>query len=158
MLAKHVENLLHRPTFLRTGVELPIRVCSCPTLAKAVVALAVHLLCLGDQGEVLLTLVHVLAAFQHDGSATQLDESQGCKQSAGTSTHHNRLLSVAHVGIAGMNILVVFRHLVLIHTHGEVDEDGSLAGVDASLQYPHMVDALPADAFLLADVVGDCLF
>ena len=70
--------------------------------------------------------------------------------------HH--LLSVAHVGITGVDILVVLRHLVLINAYGKVNEDGTLAGVDASLQHPHMVDALPADAFLLADVVGNGLF
>ena len=63
MLAEHVQNLLDGTALLGTGIKLAVGIGACPTLAKAVVALAIHLLRLGYQRQILLTFTNVLATF-----------------------------------------------------------------------------------------------
>ena len=135
MLAEHVQNLLRRPAFLRARIQLAVRIGSCPTLAKAVVALSVHLLRLSYQRQVLLPLVHVLAALQHHWSQAQLDEPQRRKQSPGACAHDDDLRRLRHVLIVRPLVGVVLRLLVDVGTHLQVDKDGALAGVDAPAQH-----------------------
>ena len=134
MLAEHVENLLRRAALLGACVELAIRVGTCPTLAKAVVALAVHLLRTGYLCQVALTLVYILATLHHDGTQAQFDEPQGCKQSARTSPHHYHLTPLGHIRIMYTLILVVMGLLVDVGAHLQINEDGTLAGIDATTQ------------------------
>ena len=71
MLTEHIEDLVYIASFLAPCIELAIRVGTSPTLTKTVVALCIHLLGLGDVGQIFLTLMHVLSSLQHDGSQAQ---------------------------------------------------------------------------------------
>ena len=66
MLAEYIENLLYRATLLTACIELAIRIGTCSTLAKAVIALCINLLCLCDLGQILLTFMDILTTFQHN--------------------------------------------------------------------------------------------
>ena len=48
VLAEHIEYFAYVAAFLAARVQLSVRLCSCPTLAKAIVALRVYLVCFGD--------------------------------------------------------------------------------------------------------------
>ena len=51
-----------------------------------------------------------------------------------------------------MYVLGILRYLVDVDTHGEVDEDGALACVNAALQHTHGVDGARVDALLVGNV------
>ena len=87
MLTEDVEYLLYGATLLGARIELAVRVGSCPTLAKAVVALGIDLLRLRDLRQVALPFMHILAALQHDGAQSELYQSQGSKQPTGACSH-----------------------------------------------------------------------
>ena len=89
MLAEDIQNLVHTAAFLAAGIQFSIAVGTCSTLTKTVVALGIHLLGLGNIGEVLLALAHVLAPFEHHRTIAQLDESQGSKKTARSLAHHD---------------------------------------------------------------------
>ena len=147
VLAEDVENLLDIAALLRTGVEFAVGIGACPTLSKTVVALAVHLLRLRNQGQILLALADILSTFQNDGTEAQLYQFQGGKESAGARPYDDDLLTVAHIGIFGMNIGVIGRLLIDIGTHLEIDEDGTLTGIDAAFQHPHMTEGTHVKSF-----------
>ena len=67
MLTEHMENLLDVATLLAAGIELAIAIGTGTSLSKTVVALTIHLLGLGDECQVLLALMDILATLQHDG-------------------------------------------------------------------------------------------
>ena len=137
MLTEHIENLLNRTTLLATGVELAIRIGTCPTLAKAIVALRVYLLRLGNLRQVFLALMHILTTFQDNGSQTQFYQSQGSKQATRTSTHHNDLWFIADIRIVHRDVFIILRLFVDIHAYFQIDKDGALTGIDAATQDAH---------------------
>ena len=67
MLTEHLENLLDVATLLAAGIELAIAIGTGTSLSKTVVALTIHLLSLGDECQVLLALMDILATLQHNG-------------------------------------------------------------------------------------------
>lgn len=152
VLAEHVENLLDAAALLRAGVELAVGVSAGAALAEAVVALGVYGLRLGDVGEVYLALSHVLAALKHHGAQAQFDETQRGEESAGALAYHYHLRLLAHVAVFGVYVLGVLRYLVDVDTHGEVDEDGALTRVDATLQHTHGVYGACVDALFVGNV------
>lgn len=56
MLAEDIQYLVHTAAFLAAGIQLSIAVGTCSTLTKTIVAFGIHLLGLGNIGEVLLAL------------------------------------------------------------------------------------------------------
>ena len=163
MLTEHIQYLIHTTTLLAAGIEFAVAIGTCATLTKTVVALAIHLLGLGDIAEVFLALTHILATLQHHRSVTQFDEFEGSKETARSLSHHDDTRLTAHVGIFRMDILVVLRKLIDIGTHLEIDKDGALAGIDASLEYPHLVECSHIQPLFLGEIALDaflarCLF
>ena len=163
MLTEYIQYFIDTTTFLASSIEFAIAIGSSTALTKTVVALTIHLLCLGDVAEVFLALTHILASLQHDRAITQLYQSQGGKETAGSLSHHNDTWATAHIGIFGVNILVVLRKLIDVSTHLQIDEDGTLACIDASLQHTHLVQSSDIQAFLLGEITLDafltsCLF
>ena len=67
-------------------------------------------------------------------SQTKFYQSEGSKQAARTSAHHNDLLSIRHIRISCRHILVMLRLFVDVDAHLQIDKDGTLAGIDASTQ------------------------
>ena len=137
MLTEHIENLLNRTTLLATGVELAIRIGTCPTLAKAIVALRVYLLRLGNLRQVFLALMNILSTFQDNGTQTQFYQSQSSKQTTRASTNHNDLRLVADIRIIHRNVFVILRLFVNIHPNFQIDKDGALTGINAATQDAH---------------------
>ena len=149
MLTEHVQNLLNVASLLRTGVEFSVGVGTCPTLTKAVVALFVHLLRTSYIGHVFFSFVHILSPFQHDGAEAQFNQSEGSKESAWACTHDDDLPTVAHIGIVHMLIFVIGRQFVHIDTHLQVHIDGTLTGINTSLQYADSHDLVHPQTVLV---------
>ena len=163
VLAEHVQYLVYAATLLAAGVELAVAVGTGSALAEAVVAFAIHLLGLRDAGKVFLACTHVLSTFQDDRAIAQFDESQGGKESARSLSHHDDSRLGAYIGVFRMHILVVLRIFVDVGTHLQIDENGALAGVDAALQYAHLVQGSYIQPLLLGEIALDaflagCLF
>ena len=137
MLTEHIQYFLYRATLLGTCVELSVGIGTCPTLSKAIVAFVVDPLRLGDGSQVQLTLMNVLAAFQHHRPQTEFYQTKGGKESTGACTHDNDLRFPAHIGIIGVLVLIGHRFLVHVHTHFQVHIDGSLPCVYAPFQDTH---------------------
>ena len=157
VLAEDIENLLDVATLLAARIQLAIRIGTCPTLAKAVVALRVHLLGLGDERQVLLALTDILATLQNDGTQSEFDESQSSKESSRPCTHDDDLWPVAHIRILRMLILIVGRLFVDINTHLQIDEDSTLTGINAATQNAHSSHRTDIEAVLLGQKLPQCL-
>ena len=52
-------------------------------------------------------------------------------------------------------ILRLVGHLVDEHTDGEIDKDGALTGIDASLHYPHRSQRLNMNTFLFGKIIPE---
>ena len=140
VLTKHIQDLVRIATFLRACIEFAVRIGTSPTLTETIVTLRIHLLRLGDVRQVLLTIMHVLAPFQHDGSQAEFYQPEGSKQSARTGSNHNHLWPSFHVRILRPHILIVVRLLVHIHPYLQIHEYLPLARIDAALQDAHPTD------------------
>ena len=157
MLAEHVENLFYRATLFTPGIELAIRVGSCSTLTKAVVALAVDLLCLSYLREVLLTFADILATFQHNGAQAKFYQAQSSKQAARPRTHDDDLRTTGNIGIAGMHVLILLRLLVDIATHLQIDVNSTLTGIDTATQNAHSRQRTDIEAVLVSQIAAQSL-
>ena len=73
MLTEHIQDLLHVTPLLTAGIEFSITISTGTSLAEAVVALLIHQLGAGNQGQVLFPLMHILSPFQNHGLQTQFD-------------------------------------------------------------------------------------
>ena len=152
VLTEHVQYLVGITTFLRSGVQLSIAICTGTTLAKTVVALCVHLLRTAYVGQVFLSVVHVLTALQHYRAQSQFYQSQCGKQSARSGAYHYHLWFALHVRILSVLVFIILRLLVHICTNLKVYVYLSLSGVNASLQYPHTTYLIGADTILIAKI------
>lgn len=151
MLAEYVQNLIYTSPFLASCIEFAVTISTGSTFTETVVALTIYLLSLGNVREVLLAFAHILASLQHDRTITQFYQAQGSKETARSLTHNDNSRSAAHIRIFGMDILVVLRKFVDISTHLQVDEDGALTGIDASLQTLTWLSVLTSNPFLWRD-------
>ena len=163
MLAKNVQNLVYTSPFLASGIEFAVTISTGSTFTETVVALPIHFLGFGNVRKVLLAFAHIFSPFQYDRTVTQFYQAQRSEEAARSLTHNNNTRSAAHIGIFRMNILVVLRKLIDIGTHLQVHEDGTLAGVDASLQHSHLIQCSHIQSFLLGEITLDaflacCLF
>ena len=71
-LTEDIQNLLYITTFLASGIEFAITICTSSTLAKTVVRLIIHLLLGFDTCKVFLTLTHILTSFYNNRTKTML--------------------------------------------------------------------------------------
>ena len=140
MLTKHIQDLIRIATLFAARIEFAIRIGTSPTLAKTVIALRIYLLRLGDVRKIFLTVVYILAPFQHDGPQTQFYQSQRSEKSARTCSHHNNLWLTLYVRIVCLDIFIIMRQFVHIYPHLQVDEYLPLSGVDTALQDAHTGD------------------
>ena len=103
----------------------------------------------GDGSKVFLALVHILAPLDDHGAHAALDQPQGGKQPPGACTYNHHLRGTGRqLVVDGVLIGIILRLLVDIHPHLEVDENGTLAGVDAALEHPHGLDGAGVDSLL----------
>ena len=117
VLAENVEDFVRITTFLRTRIEFAVRIGTCPTLAKTVVTLRIHLLRLRDVGQVLLAFMNILSSLKNNGSQPQFDESQGCKQPSWACPHDNHLRTSFDIRILRPLIFIVVRLLIDIYAY-----------------------------------------
>ena len=106
MLAEHIKYLLYVAAFLRACVQFAVRVGTCSTLSKAIIAFGVHALCLANIGKVDLTFAHILATLKHNRAQPQLDKSQRGKQSTWSLAHNNNGRLRAYVAILSLYIQI----------------------------------------------------
>ena len=137
MLTEYIQDLLYRTTLLGAGIQLAIGIGACPTLTKAVVALAINLLGLGNLCQIAFAFTDILAAFQYYRAYAELYQSQGSKQSTRAGTHDNSLWSRGHIRIMGDSIFVLLWLFVDIAAHFQVHEYRPLAGIDAATENAH---------------------
>ena len=152
MLTEHIQNFVRVATFLAACVQLAVRVSTCSTLTKAVIALSIHFLRFRDQRQVLLSLMHVLAPLQHDGAQSQFYQTQGSKQAARTSSHHDHLRLSLHVGIFRPLVFVVVRLLVHIYANFQIHVYLSLTGINTAFQDSHAVDRPHVNALFVSQI------
>ena len=112
MLAKDVQDLIHRAALLAARIELTIRVGARASLAKAIVRLAVHLMLAADQRNVFLSLTHILATLQDDGTQAQLDQSQGGEKPSRAGTNHDDGLPARHILVTDRFVFRLSGHFV----------------------------------------------
>ena len=100
----------------------------------------------------------ILATFQDNGAQAKLNEAKGSKQSARTSTDDDDLRSLADIRIVGMLIGIVSRLFVDEYAHLQIDEDSTLAGIDATPQDTHSSDGAYVKAILVSQPRAQRLF
>ena len=155
VLHKNLQDAVGIAALFTTRIELSIAVSSCPTLAKAVVALGVNTLLGADARNVLLSLAHILSPLYDNWLETQLDKAQGCEQSTRSGTYDDNRRTVADIAIdVGFKVLKRW-FLTNVCPNGQVDVDGALTGIDAATKN---TDSLGIDAFILAKISEDALF
>ena len=163
VLAEHVQYLFHVSPLLAPGIELSVRVGTCSAFAEAVVRFGVHFVLTADACQVFLAFAYVFPPFYHDGTQPQFYQFQCREQSSRSGSHDDDGRFPLHVAVFSMCKSFFFGHFVDEHPYFQVDEDGSLACVDASFQYAYRLDGpcvqplLPADV-LLDVVIACCLF
>ena len=155
VLYEDLQDAVGVAALLAARVELAVAVGSCPTLAKAVVALRVNTLLRTDACQVLLALANILASLHDNRLQPQFDESQGCEQSPGTSSDHNNRRTVAYVLIYIRLEVLQRRFLAYVSSYCQIDINRPLAGIDAATQYAH---SSSIDSLFLAKISKDALF
>ena len=158
MLAEYVQDFVYVSPFFTAGIELAVRIGACTAFSETVIGFRVDGLFSSYQGKVFLAVAYILSALHDDGAQAQLYQTQGGKQSAGTGSHNDNLRLVRHIVIDGFLILLLFRQLVEISTHGQVYEDGSLACINAAFQNARSRNVACAHSFLLYEVFFYALF
>ena len=93
-----------------------------------------------DAGDVFAALVDVLAALQEDGAEAEFDQMQSCKESGRPRADNDHARRTGNIAI--MNRLKSHGGFVFIYKeqHREIDENPTLARVDAFAQKAHSAD------------------
>ena len=152
MLAKHIQNLVCITPFLTSGIELTVRIGTSPTLTKTIVALCIHLLRLGDVGQILLTVMHILASFQNYRTQAEFYQAQGCEEASRACSHDNHLRLSFHIGVYCPNKFIIMRLFVHIHPHLQVHIDLSLARVDTPFKNPNTIDGSHVNTLFVSQI------
>ena len=158
VLAEDIQNLIDIATLLASGVELAVRIGTGTSFAKAIIAFGVNLVFATYLGNIHLPVAYVLATFHHNGAEAMLNQAQGCKQSARASTHDDDLRLAFHILVGGAHEFLVLRKFVDVEPYFQVHINGSLAGIDAPLQYTDGLDGACIETFVLTDEQLDTLF
>ena len=158
MLTEHSENLFDRSPFLTASIKFAVGIGSRPTLAEAIIAFWVYLLCLANLRQVELALTHILTTFQHYWAQTEFNETQGSKESARPCSHHNDLWTLADIRIVHKLIHIILRLFIDIHTYLQIDEDSTLTGIDAPTQDTYSRNRAHIKAILISQPLAQVLF
>ena len=153
MLTEHIQNFLYVSALFAACVQLTVTIGTSATLAKAVVALAIHLLRATDVCQILLAVVYVLTALQYYRTQSQLYQAQGGKQSTRTRSYHYYLWFALYVGVFCVLVFIVRRQLVHIRAHLQVHVYLSLSRVNAAFQYAYPLNIAWVQSILIAQVV-----
>ena len=154
MLNKDLQDAVGIAAFLASRIEFSIAIGSCPTLAKAIIALRVNALFWSDACNVFLPLTNILATLYHYRFQSKFNETQSRKQSARTSAHNNDRRPFAHIFIdVGLKVLQRW-FLAHISPYSQIDENGSLASINTTLDDPY---GFGIDTLFLAKISQDAL-
>ena len=139
-LRKDAQNLIHIAALLAARIEFAVRVSAGAALAKRIIALRIYRLMLLDAGDVLAALVDVLAALQEDGAEAEFDQMQSCKEAGRPRADHDHAGRTGNIAVADR--LISHGGFVFINKKQdcEIDEDPTLARVDALAQKAHSAD------------------
>ena len=152
MLTKDIENLLYITTFLRPSVELAIGIGTCPTLAKTIVTLGIHMLSTGNSSQVLFAFMHILAPFQYDGAQSQLNKTEGSKQTTRASSYHNDLGTLGNNWIVCTYKFIVGRLFVHVEPYLQIDKDSALASINGAFQNAHTLQGTERNTFFIGNI------
>ena len=152
MLAEHIQNLVRITSLFTAGIEFAVRIGTCPTLTKAVVALCIYFLRLGDVGQIFLTVMHILASFQNYWAQSEFYQTQGSEETSRTGTHDNHLRLPFHIGIFSSDKFIVVRLFIHIHPHLQVHIYLSLTRVDTPFKNPDTIDGSHVNTLLISQI------
>ena len=152
VLTKHIQNLVCITPFLTSGIELTVRIGTSPTLTKTIVALCIHLLRLGDVGQILLTVMHILASFQNYRTQAEFYQAQGCEEASRACSHDNHLRFPFHIGVFCPDKFIIMRLLVHIHPHLQVHINLSLTRVDTPFENPDAIDSPHVNTLFVSQI------
>lgn len=148
VLTEHVEYLVGIAAFLAAGVEFAVGEGSCSSFSEGIVGFGIYGVFAGDEGYVLTAFVDVLASLDDDGTDSEFDESEGCKESAWSGSDDYGFGVSFYVLVVCVLVFVVGGFFSYICTYLEVDVYGALAGIDAALEYTYMVYGFCIDSFI----------
>ena len=157
VLTEHVEYLLYIAALLASCVKFSVRESTCTSFAKGIVGLGIDDVASAYLGYVLSAFVYRLAALHYYRANAEFYKFQCSKQATRTCTHYHCLRATFHILILSVLILIVLRLFVDIHPHLQIDVDGALASIDASLQHSHCRHILHADALVFLQECLDAL-
>jgi len=158
VLAEYIQNLVYTSSFLAAGVELSVGVSSGAPFTKTVIGFRINFVFPADACQVGLAVAYVLSAFHNDRAQSEFDQTQGCKQSSRSGTYYDDLRFSFHIGIFGMHKFVIFRHFVDEYQYFQIDVNGPLACIDASLQDAYGLNGTDVYSLFTADILFDTLF
>ena len=138
-LAECIQHPLDASALFASRVELAVGVCTCSTLAEAIVRFGVHRMRTAYIGNVYLAGTHVLSALHHNGTQPLFNEFEGSKESCRACAHHNDTLCPAYFRVLLFHILVVLGLFVHIYPYGKIDIYCTLTRIDAATQHTHAV-------------------
>ena len=154
-LTEHVENLLYIASFLTSGIEFTITICTSPSFSETVVRLIIHFLFGFDTGEILLSFTYILSALNDNRTKAMLYKAKGSKETCRSLTHHNNLLAIAHIRVFCHGICKVCRFLINVCTNGEVDIDLTLTRINATTDNTNSLDGTCINTFLFGNIIDD---
>ena len=158
VLAEYIQNLVYTSSFLAAGVEFSVGVSSGAPFTKTVIGFRINFVFPADACQVGLAVAYVLSAFHNDRAQSEFDQTQGCKQSSRSGTYYDDLRFSFHIGIFGMHKFVIFRHFVDEYQYFQIDVNGPLACIDASLQDAYGLNGTDVYSLFTADILFDTLF
>ena len=158
VLTENVKNLIYRPTLFGTRIEFAVRVGSRPTLTEAIVAFRVNSLVLANECQILLSFVDVFASFHDNRTQSQLNESQGSKQSARTGSHDNDLWALADIVIRCSYVFIILWLFVDIDTNLQINKNSTFTGIDATFEDADAGDGALVKALFCSKIAAKCLF
>ena len=153
MLAEYIQYLVYIPAFFATGIKLSIRISACTSFTETIIGFRIYSMLPADLSQVFFSVAYILSTLYDDWTESQFYQSQRSKQSAGTGTHDNNLWFVFYVLIDSRLVFIVFGHFVQIYPYIQIDEDGSLPGINAALQDTCRINIPHIQSFFLYEVL-----
>ena len=131
VLAEYAENAAHVAAFLAVGVELAVGISPRASLAERIIAFGVYFLLLWYEGNVALTVAHVLSPLEHHGFQSQLDEPQRREQPSRPGTNNDHMRRAVHRPVVYRFVIRPGRLLVNVHAHRHAHNGVALPRVNA---------------------------
>ena len=128
VLTEHIKYFVDIATLLAARKQLAIRVSASSAFTKTIVGLFIHLLGLGNECHIALTVMDILSTLKHNRLIPKFYQSQSSKQAAGALSYHEHLRLVIYLGIDGA-LEVTGRKLIDVDSDREVDEYITLTGI-----------------------------